>query len=228
MYIDNPIKRDFYTKMCINEKWSSRILNERINSMLFERTAISKKPELTIKIDLEKLQNDKIMSTALALRDPYILDFMGLNDTYSEKDLESSIIANLQKFIQEFGNDFAFLARQKRITIDNEGYYIDLLFCHRKLKRLVVIELKLGKFKYEYKSQLELYLKWLDKYERVTGENSPIGILLCAQKSDEIIELLELENADIHVATYLPELPSIQWLKSKLKISIEDAKSRLN
>ncbi|MES2732759.1 MAG: PDDEXK nuclease domain-containing protein [Bacteroidota bacterium] len=120
------------------------------------------------------------------------------------------------------------MARQKRITIDQEDYYIDLLFYHRKLKRLVVIELKLGKFKPEHKSQIELYLRWLDKYERQEGENQPIGLLLCSEKSDKMIELLELDKSGIHVATYLTELPPIELFKIKLEQSVIDAQKRLN
>ena len=224
----DELKREFYLTMCINENWSVRQLSERIDSMLFERTAISKKPEETIKEDLAKLRDEKEMSVELFLRDPYMLDFLGLQDKFNEKDLEQSIINELQKFILEMGNDFAFLARQKRITIDNNDYYIDLLFYHRKLKRLVVIELKLGKFKHEYKSQLELYLRWLDKYEKQDGENTPLGLLLCAEKEEEIIELLELDKSGIHVATYLTELPPKELLKLKLIESIKTAKQLLN
>ena len=223
--IKDPIKRDFYTEMCKMEKWSVRVFQDRINSMLYERTLISKKPEETIKNDLKLLQKEQKPSPDLVFKDPYFLDFLGLKDTYSEKDLESIILAQLQSFILEFGNDFAFLSRQKRITIDNDDFYIDLLFYHRKLKRLVAIELKLGKFKHEYKSQLELYLRWLDKHEKQEGENTPLGILLCAEKGDEMIELLELGKSGIHVASYLTELPPMEWLKEKLLQSIEQSKT---
>lgn len=224
IYMDDELKREFYIEMCKAERWSVRVFQERINSMLYERTAISRKPEDTIRNDLELLKTEKKLSPELVFRDPYFLDFLGLKDTYSEKDLETSILAQLQNFILEFGSDFAFMARQKRITIDQDDYYIDLLFYHRRLRRLIAIELKLGKFKHEYKSQLELYLRWLDKNERQEGENTPLGILLCAEKSQEVIELLELDRAGIHVATYLTELPSKEWLKSKLQKSIEEAR----
>ncbi|MGV3588827.1 MAG: PDDEXK nuclease domain-containing protein [Adhaeribacter sp.] len=226
--LKDDLKREFYLTMCANEGWSVRELGSRINSMLFERTAISKKPADTIYHDLKQLREDRKMSVDLFLKDPYMLDFLGLENTYAEKDLETAILVKLQHFILEFGSDFAFLARQKRITIDQEDYYIDLLFYHRKLKRLVAIELKLGKFKPEYKSQLELYLRWLNKYERQEGENPPLGLLLCAEKSDEMIELLELDKSGIHVATYLTELPPLEWLRAKLLKSIEEAKNRLN
>lgn len=225
--IKEPLKREFYIEMCKMDKWSVRTLSDRIDSMLFERTAISKKPEKTIENDLLALKNEAKLSPNLVFRDPYFLDFLGLKNTYSEKDLENSILSELQNFILEFGSDFAFLARQKRITIGDDEFYIDLLFYHRKLKRLIVIELKLGKFKHEHKSQLELYLRWLDKYEKQEGENTPLGILLCTEKNDQMVELLELDKSGIHVATYLTELPPIEWLKAKLHKSIEESKNRL-
>ena len=225
--IQDNLKRKFYITMCVNENWSVRTLRERINSALFERTAISKKPEQTIINELQLLNEEHKMSTDLFFRDPYILDFLNLKDTYSEKDLESAIIAELEKFILELGNDFAFLARQKRIIIDGEDYYIDLLFFHRKMKRLVVIELKLDKFKPEYKGQVELYLKWLNKYEKSEGENPPIAIILCADKNDTVTELLELGNSGIHVAQYLTKYVPKDILEEKLLISIKNAKIHL-
>ncbi len=135
LQVQDKIKREFYATMCSNEYWSVRTLRERIGSALFERTAISKKPEETIINDLQLLSSENEMTTNLFFRDPYILDFLDLKDTYSEKDLENAIISELEKFILEMGNDFAFLARQKRITIDGEDYYIDLLFYHRKMIR---------------------------------------------------------------------------------------------
>jgi len=166
LQIEDNAKRDFYATMTMNENWDVRTLRERIDSAMFERTAISKKPEQTIINDLDLLKNEGKMTTDLFFRDPYNLDFLNLKDTYSEKDLETAIIVEIEKFLLEMGTDFGFLSRQRRITIDGQDFYIDLLFYHRKLKRLVVIELKLGKFKPEYKGQVELYLKWLDKYER--------------------------------------------------------------
>ena len=227
LQVQDKIKREFYATMCANEYWSVRTLRERIGSALFERTAISKKPEETIINDLKLLSSENKMTTNLFFRDPYILDFLDLKDTYSEKDLENAIISELEKFILEMGNDFAFLARQKRITIDGEDYYIDLLFYHRKMKRLVVIELKLDKFRPEHKGQVELYLKWLDKYERAEGEESPIAIILCATKSDMMAQLLELDNSGIHVAQYLTEYVPKEIIEKKFLDSIEKAKIQL-
>ena len=225
--VEDELKREFYIEMCKLEKWSSRQLQERIQSMLYERTAISKKPDATIKQELELLKNEQKLSSDLIFRDPYFLDFLGLKDTYSEKDLETSIVAELQRFIIELGNDFAFLARQKRITIDNRDYYIDLLFFHRRLKCLVAIDLKIGEFEAAYKGQMELYLRYLEKYETVEDENTPIGLILCTGKNEEHIELLQLDKSNIKVADYLTLLPSKELLQQKLHKAVEIARNRL-
>ncbi|MBK7105719.1 MAG: DUF1016 family protein [Ignavibacteriae bacterium] len=226
IYIEDKIKREFYIQMCVHEKWSVRTLQDKVESLLFERTAISKKPEETIINDLQKLKNENQITPDLAFRDPYILDFLGLHNSFSEKDLESAILLNLQNFITELGTDFAFLARQKRIIIDNEDFYIDLLFYHRTLKCLVVIDLKLGKFKAAYKGQMELYLRWLEKNEKKEDENQPIGLILCSEKSTEQIKYLLLDNnKQIKVAEYLTKLPSKNILIDKLQKAILLAKN---
>jgi predicted nuclease of restriction endonuclease-like (RecB) superfamily len=225
---EDNLKREFYTQMCINEKWGVRTLRGRIRTMLYERTAISKKPEQTIIDDLKLLEKEKKFSLDLFVKDPYLLDFLEMGDISSETELEKSILHELEKFILEMGTDFAFLARQKRITIDDDDYYIDLLFFHRKMRRLVAIELKLDKFRHSHKSQMELYLRWLEKYEKNEGEESPIGLILCAEKSDEVIELLQLDRGSIRVAQYLTELPPKEIFKKKLHEAINRAKSRLN
>jgi predicted nuclease of restriction endonuclease-like (RecB) superfamily len=224
--IEDPLKREFYIEMCKLEKWSVRTFRERINSMLYERTAISKKPELTIQNELKTLKSKQEISHDLVFRDPYVLDFLGLKETYSEKDLEDSILVELQKFIIELGSDFAFMARQKRISIDNEDYYLDLLFYHRRMKCLVAIELKLGKFEAAHKGQMELYLRWLEKYESVEGENPPIGLILCATKNQEHVELLQLENSNIKIAEYLTKLPDLKLIEQKLHQAIEIARNK--
>lgn len=226
--IQDPLKREFYIQMCLHEKWSVRTFRERIQSMLYERTAISKKPELTIQHDLELLRNEQKLSADLVFKDPYVLDFLGLKDTYSEKDLETSILAELQHFITELGSDFAFMARQKRITIDTTDYFIDLLFYHRRLKCLVAIDLKIGNFEAAYKGQMELYLRYLEKFEQVEGENTPIGLILCSGKNEEHVELLQLDKSNIRVADYLTLLPSQEVLKQKLHQAIEIAKNRID
>jgi predicted nuclease of restriction endonuclease-like (RecB) superfamily len=225
--ITDSLKRDFYLTMCSNERWSVRTLKSRIATLLYERTAISQKPDATIKNDLDLLRREKQMTPELFFRDPYVLDFLDLKDTFSEKDLENAILAELEKFILEFGVDFAFLARQKRITIDQEDYYLDLLFYHRKMRRLVLIELKLDKFRPEHKGQVELYLRWLDKHERMPDEESPLALILCAEKSAETIELLELDKSGIHVAQYLTVMPPKEILERKLHEAIVRARMML-
>ena len=226
IYIDDPLKRDFYIEMCRLEHWSSRQLQERIRSMLFERTAISRKPEETIRHDLTILRNEEQVSPDLLLKDPYILDFLGLDDRYLEKDLEAAILREIEHFLLELGAGFTFVARQKRLQIDHEDFYIDLLFYNRKLKRLVAVDLKIGDFRPEYKGQMELYLRWLEKYEHESGEAPPIGIILCAGKNREQIELLELDKSGIHVAEYLTVLPAREILEAKLHQSLENARQR--
>lgn len=227
IYIDDPLKREFYIEMCKLEKWSVRVFQERIQSMLYERTAISKMPELTIQHDLEQLKNEQKINPDLVFRDPYFLDFLGLKDMYSEKDLESSIIAELQRFIIEMGSDFAFMARQKRISIDNRDYYIDLLFYHRRLKCLIAIDLKIGEFEASYKGQMELYLRYLEKYEQLEDENTPIGLILCTGKNEEHIELMQLDKSNIRVADYLTALPTQKILQEKLHQAVEIAQQKL-
>lgn len=226
IYIDDPLKRDFYAEMCRVEGWSTRALQKKIDSMLYERTALSRKPEELIIHELKQLREEDRLSPDLVFRDPYFLDFLGLKDRYLEKDLEDAILRELEKFLLELGSGFAFLGRQKRIQIDNDDYYIDLLFYHRGLKRLVAIELKIGEFKPADMGQMELYLRWLNKHERQPGENEPLGIVFCAGKKKELIELLELGQSGIHVAEYLTELPPKEILREKLHAAIEHSRLR--
>ena len=225
--IEDELKRDFYAAMCKSEGWSVRVLRDRKNSLLYERTAISRKPEETIRGDILQLMNQEEMSLDLFYRDPYVLDFLGLEDTYSEKDLENAILTELEKFILEMGSDFAFMARQKHFVLDGKDYYMDLLFYHRSLHRLVLVELKLGSFEPEHKGQVELYLRWLKKNEMRDGEDDPVALILCAEKSQETVELLELDQGSIHVAQYLTKMPPKELLQQKLAIAIANAKEQL-
>jgi len=227
IYIDDSLKREFYIGMVKLDKWSTRVLKDRIDSQLYERTALSKKPDELIQYEIDKLHSGDI-SPNMILKDPYILDFLELNDRYLEKDLEDAILRDIENFILELGSGFSFIARQKVIQIDEEDFKIDLLFYNRKLKRLIAIELKLGKFKASYKGQMELYLRWLEKYEKEEDENSPIGIILCADKQSEQIELLQLEESNIHVAQYLTVLPEKKLLEAKLHQAMKNAKDRYN
>tara|TARA_R110002072_G_scaffold238329_1_gene395671 strand:- start:4203 stop:5273 length:1071 start_codon:yes stop_codon:yes gene_type:complete len=227
IYLKQPLQMQFYAQMCRHERWSVRALHSKINSMLYERTALSKKPEELALIELQALRDSDKMSPNLVFRDPYLLDFLELNDRYLEKDLEDAILRELEKFLLELGTGFAFLGRQKRIQIDQEDFYIDLLFYNRHLRRLIAIDLKIGNFKAEYKGQMELYLRWLDKHERQPEEDSPLGIILCAGKRQEMVELLELDQSGIHVAEYLTALPSKALLQEKLHKAIEQSRLRL-
>jgi predicted nuclease of restriction endonuclease-like (RecB) superfamily len=204
-----------------------RTLRERMDGMLFERTAISKKPEQVIIHELAQLKKGADVSPALYLKDPYLLDFLDLQDGFTEKDLESAILAELERFILELGSDFAFMNRQKRLQIGGHDYYLDLLFYHRRLRRLVLIELKLGEFKPDHKGQVELYLKWLAKHEQQPGENAPIAIILCSDKDTEVVELMDLEKDQIHVAEYWLQLPPRDVLQAKLHKAMFEARAKL-
>lgn len=224
--IEEPLKREFYAEMCRVEQWSTRTLQHKIGHLLYERTAFARKPENMIAEDIAALREEDRLTPDMVFRDPYILDFLGLNGFHSEKDFEEAILRELEAFILELGTDFAFVARQKRATVDNEDYYLDLLFYHRRLRCLIAIELKLGKFQAADKGQMELYLRWLEKHEMHPGEDTPIGLILCADKSSEHVELLRLEDSNIRVSRYLTELPSKELLEQKLHQAISLARER--
>lgn len=223
--MEDNLKIEFYSQMSALDKWSVRTLRNRIDSMLYERTVLSKKPDELITYEIEKLK-EGVVTPNIILKDPYVLDFLELNDRYLEKDLEDAILRDIENFILELGNGFSFIARQKRVQIGEDDFYIDLLFYNRKLKRLIALDLKLGKFKAEYKGQMELYLKYLEKYEKEEDENTPLGIILCSDKNQEQIELLELEKSDIHVAKYLTILPPKEEFEKRLKKAIQNAKEK--
>lgn len=223
----DPLKRDFYAEMCRVERWSTRTLQAKIDSMLFERTALSKKPEKLIREELDAFQKNEELTPDLVFQDPYLLDFLGLRDTFSEKDLESALLREIERFLLELGAGFAFLERQKRITLDGDDYYIDLLFFHRRLRRLVVIELKIGDFKPADSGQVELYLRWLDRHERQPGEEAPLAIILCAGKKEETVEILDLGKSGIHVAEYVTELPPREVLRERFHRALAAARARL-
>lgn len=215
-----PLKEEearmFYAHKAIEERWSKRTLTYQIERKAYERNEIA---NLQAHSELQDIRN--------TFKDPYFLDFLGLKDGYLENDIEGAIIKELELFILELGKGFAFVERQKRIILDGKDFYLDLLFYHRKLKRLVAIELKLGEFKPSHKGQMELYLKWLDKYEKQADENNPIGLILCAGKSNEQIELLEMHKDGIMVAEYWPELPTKKELEQKLHSLLIEAKERM-
>lgn len=225
--LDDSLKRDFYAEMCRIERWSTRTLEQKIQSMLFERTALSKKPEQLAREELAALRDHDQVSPDLVFRDPYVLGFLGLKDTYAERDLESAILREIEAFLVELGRGFTFVARQKRMTIDGIDHYLDLLFFHRDLRRLIGVELKLGEFQAADKGQMELYLGWLREHEQRDHEEPPLGLILCAGRREETIRLMKPEQTDIHVASYidqmLPQLP----LERKLHEAVRLARERL-
>ena len=225
--LKEPLARDFYAQMCSIERWSVRTLRERVDSMLFERTALSQRPEALIQLELDALRAEGDVTPPLVLKDPYVLDFLALEDRYLEKGLEDAILRELEHFLLELGAGFSFVARQRRIQLDSDDFYIDLLFYNRKLRRLVAIELKLGEFRAEYKGQMELYLRWLARHDQEPGDLPPLGIILCTGKKHEQIELLELDKSGIHVAEYLTVLPPREVFAQKIHDAMVQARLRM-
>ena len=214
--LKNSDSKLFYAQKSAAEMWSVRELRKHIVTKVFERTTLAN-------IQL----HNNTLSAQSVFKDPYFLDFLGLKDNYLENDLETAILIELEKFILELGKGFAFVERQKRMIIDGEDFHLDLLFYHRTLRRLVAIDLKLGKFKAQDKGQMELYLKWLDRYEKKEGEQSPIGLILCAESSREQIELLEMHKDGIIVAEYWTDLPPKNELEKLLHTALIEARDKL-
>ena len=222
--IDDNLKRDFYAEMCRVQRWSVRALQKQLDGMLYERTALSKKSDKVIEAQLSTLKSSDEMTPDLVFKEPYFLDFIGAHTYESEEELENLILNNITEFLQELGTDFCFVARQKRMSTERKDRYLDLLFFNRRLRRLIAIDLKLGNFEPAYKGQMEWYLNWLDKNERFTYEEQPMGIILCAGKDTDDIEYLEMDKTGIHVAQYLTELPPKEILEERLRKAIAIAK----
>jgi predicted nuclease of restriction endonuclease-like (RecB) superfamily len=223
--IKDPLARDFYAEMCRIERWDVRTLRAKIGSMLYQRTALSKKPESVISAEIDKLRDGQ-MSPDTVFRDPYLLDLLGLTGAYSERDLESAILREIEGVMLELGAGFTFVARQKRMSVGKDDFYLDLLFFHRHLRRLIAVELKLESFAPAHVGQMELYLRWLDKHERAPGEESPIGLILCASTDAEQVELLQLDAKSIRVSEYLTALPPLPLLRARLHQAIEHAREQ--
>ncbi|MBQ9678887.1 MAG: DUF1016 family protein [Prevotella sp.] len=229
MGIKDPLERQFYAQMCSIEHWDTRTLDEKIDQQLYLQTALSRKPEEVIKKELEESKAKNQLLPDMVFRSSYFLDILGLPDVFSEKDLENAILGQVEEFLSELGSDFTFVKRQKRISVDAVDYYIDLLFFHRELRRLVAIDLKLGKFKPEYEGQMRLYLRYLNKDERKPWEESPIGLILCSEGNTEHIEYLMLdEESPIKVAQYYTKLPDKKLLSEKLHKAIIIAREHYN
>ena len=224
--LKQPLEREYYAELCRVERWSVRTLRERIASQMYLRTVIAKKPESIVKAEISHLREDGQMTPDLVFRDPYMLDFLGLPQDYSERDLEDAILREMERFLLELGVGFAFVARQKRISVGADDFYLDLLFYHRYLKRLVAVELKLEKFQPAHKGQMELYLRWLNKHDRAIGEEPPIGLILCAAKDAEQVKLMDMEASNIRVAEYLAHIPDVKVLQAQLHRAVELARER--
>ena len=225
--VDNSLAREFYGEMGRLERWSVRTLQEKIGSQLYLRTALSKKPDALARRELATLREENRLSPDLVFRDPYVLDFLQLKDSYAEKDLEAAILRDIEAFLLELGEGFTFVARQKRMTVDGVDHYLDLLFYHRRLRRLFAVELKLGAFKPADKGQMDLYLAWLQEHERVEGERSPVGLILCADRNEETVRLLGLNQGPVRVASYLADVLPRKELEKKLHDAVRRARARL-
>lgn len=224
--LKQPLERAYYAELCRVERWSVRTLRERIASQLYLRTAIAKQPETVVRAEIDHLRAGGQMTPELVFRDPYMLDFLGLPQDYSERELEDAILREMERFLLELGVGFTFVARQKRISVGADDFYLDLLFYHRHLRRLVAVELKLEKFQPAHKGQMELYLRWLNKHDRAAGEEPPIGLILCAAKDTEQVELLDLDAANIRVAEYRAHIPDMALLQAQLHRAVLLARER--
>ncbi len=224
--LKQPLEREYYAEMCRIERWSVRTLRERISSQLYLRSALAKKSEDLIASEISHLRDGGQMTPDMVFRDPYMLDFLGLPNGYSERDLESAILRDMERFLLEMGAGFTFVARQKRVSVGADDFYLDLLFYHRHMRRLVAVELKLEKFQPAHKGQMELYLRWLDKHDRASGEEAPIGLILCASADSEQVELMDLSAANIRVAQYWDHIPDVQMLQAQLHKAVQLARER--
>jgi predicted nuclease of restriction endonuclease-like (RecB) superfamily len=216
-----PLKSDnarlFYAHKAAESGWSKPELRNQIERKAFERSEIAD-------TKLSLVEADHLNGN---FKDPYFLDFLGLKEGYLENELENALLKELELFILELGKGFAFVERQKRVIIDDEDFYLDLLFFHRKLKRLVAVELKIDRFKAAFKGQMEIYLNWLNKYERQNGEEAPIGLILCAEAGTERVELLNMQKDNIMVAEYWTEQPPKKLLEEKLHNALIEVRERL-
>lgn len=227
--IKDEIERNFYASMCIQSGWSVRQLESEIHRMLYDRTIASQANKILEQPKLlQCLNEDGSVNPEIILKDPYILEFLQLPNHHEEKQLEDAILREIELFILELGTGFSFVERQKRITIDGDHFYLDLLFYNRKLRRLVAIELKSGKFKPSYKGQMELYLNWLKRHEVFEGENTPLGIILCTEKSAHQIELLDMDKSGIHVAEYWTDLPPKDVFERKIRQIVQFSKDKFS
>lgn len=211
--IDNDLERNFYEIESIKHNWSVRELKRQYNSALFTRLSLSRNKEEVLKLAQEGQIIEKPKDL---IKDPYILEFLGLSEKahYSEEDLETEIIDKLESFLMELGHGFTFVARQKRISFDEKHFYIDLVFYNRILKCFVLIDLKIGELKHQDLGQMQMYVNYYDREMRLEDENKTIGIILCQNKSDLLVEYsLPEENDQIFASKYKTVLPTVEEFK---------------
>jgi predicted nuclease of restriction endonuclease-like (RecB) superfamily len=228
IYVADPLARQFYAEMARAQRWPVRELQRQIQGMLYERVGLSKRPEAVVEHQLAELHETGAMTPDVVFTDPVNLGALGLRDLAAERDLEAAILAELEAFLRELGAGFAFVRRQYTFVLDGDTFAIDLLCYNRRLRCLVAIDLKLGAFDARDLGQMELYLRWLDKHERLEGEGRPLGLILCADKSEERVELLELEGRGVQVARYLLELPPRDELRRQLHRAVARARARMD
>ncbi|MBI2667050.1 DUF1016 domain-containing protein [Candidatus Woesearchaeota archaeon] len=214
--VEENLARSFYEQQCVKESWSVRELKRQKNSLLFERIALSKDKEGVIKLSKK---GQLVEKPADAIKEPYILEFLGLEESlkYSENEVESLIISKLKDFILELGRDFLFVDRQKRITIGNRHYRIDLIFYHRILKCFVLVDVKIGELSHADTGQMDFYLNYYKQEEKRAGENDPIGLILCASKNKEFAKYVLADRKNMFASEYKVKLPSETLLKQQLK-----------
>ena len=225
MYLKDELERKFYIELTALEHWDTRTLDEKIDKNFYLTTALSRRPEELIRKQLDELRETQVVNADIIFRSSYFLDMFGLPDTFSENELEQTVVEQIEEFMHELGSDFTLIARQKRITVDAVDYKMDLVFFHRSLRRTIVVDLKLGKFKPSYEGQMLLYLRYINANERHPWEEAPIGLILCSEGNTEHIEYLMLdESSPIKVAQYYTQLPDKKQLASRLQRAIAIAR----
>lgn len=225
--VENPNARAFYEAEAIRGGWSVRQLDRQISTQFYERTAGSVDPEALLARAHEAKPEDTV-SLREEIRDPYLLEFLNLKDEYSESDLEEAIINHLEWFLLELGAGFTFVARQKRIRIGNEWYRVDLLLFHRRLRCLVVIDLKIGKFTHADAGQMNLYLNYAREHLMEPGENEPVGLILCSAKDDAVVHYaMGGIKANVFATRYMTDLPDEETLRREILNTQRAVRARL-
>jgi predicted nuclease of restriction endonuclease-like (RecB) superfamily len=228
MRIDNPAARDWYLQEAISQSWSARALERQISTLYYERLLASQEKAA---VEHEAQANTQPLAESAKdyLRDPYILDFLNLQDnSYQESELEQAIISNLQQFLLELGKGFAFVERQQRIRFEDEDFYIDLVFYNFKLKCFLLVDLKLGKLKHQDIGQMDTYVRLYDEQRKGDDDNPTIGLVLCSEKSEAVVKYSVLaDQKQLFAAKYLPYLPTEEELKRELEREREQALAQL-